>query len=236
MEPRSDTPRILLVEDDMNLGFVIQDMLRQEGFRVHLSKDGKEGLMQFNKEKYDLCLVDVMMPKKDGFSLAEDIRKTNSEVPIVFLTARDQNEDKIQGLKLGADDYITKPFSSEELVLRIRAILKRVPDFRTDERPRGLYTVGKYSFDFPNYELKHSDGEKRKLTRKEAELLKLFCEHKGQVLERELVANMVWGDDSYFVGRSMDVFITKLRKYLSKDDSLAITNVHGVGFRLEENE
>jgi len=233
---RQETPRILLVEDDMNLGFVIQDMLRQEGFRVHLCKDGKEGLMQFNKEKYDLCLVDVMMPKKDGFGLAEDIRKTNEEVPIVFLTARDQAEDKLLGFRSGADDYITKPFSSEELVLRIRAILRRVPGLRADNRQRQVHAVGQYTFDFSNYELRHADGEKRKLTRKEAELLRLFCEHKGQVLERELVANMVWGDDSYFVGRSMDVFITKLRKYLSKDTTLAITNVHGVGFRLEENE
>lgn len=231
----SDTPRILLVEDDMNLGFVIQDILRLEGFRVHLSKDGKEGLMQFNKEEYDLCLLDVMMPKKDGFALAEDIRKTNRDVPIVFLTAREHSDDKIQGLKLGADDYITKPFSSEELVLRIRAILKRNNRFREDEKAKGIYTVGQYTFDYPNYELRHADGEKRKLTKKEAELLRLFCEHKGQVLERELVANMIWGDDSYFVGRSMDVFITKLRKYLSKDPALGITNVHGVGFRLEEN-
>ncbi len=219
----------------MNLGFVIQDMLRQEGFRVHLSKDGKEGLMQFNKEQYDLCLLDVMMPKKDGFALAEDIRKTNSQVPIVFLTARDRSDDKILGLRLGADDYITKPFSSEELVLRIRAILKRNPKFRGEEKNKGHYLIGQYAFDYPNYELRHADGERRKLTRKEAELLRLFCQHKGQVLERELVANMVWGDDSYFVGRSMDVFITKLRKYLSKDPSLGITNVHGVGFRLEEN-
>jgi len=232
----TEAPRILLVEDDMNLGFVIQDTLKIEGFRVHLCKDGKEGLMQFNREKYDLCLLDVMMPKKDGFSLAEDIRKTNLEVPIVFLTARDMHEDKIQGLRLGADDYITKPFSSEELVLRIRAILKRNPKFRSDEKKKGNFQLGLYAFDFPNYELVlTTDGNKKKLTKKEAELLRLFCEHKGQVLERELVANMVWGDDSYFVGRSMDVFITKLRKYLAGDRTLAITNVHGVGFRLEEN-
>jgi DNA-binding response OmpR family regulator len=233
--PTSPIPSILLVEDDFNLGFVIQDALRMEGFRVHLCKDGKEGLLQFNKEDYDLCLLDVMMPKKDGFSLAEDIRKTNRDVPIVFLTARDMPEDKITGFRLGADDYITKPFSSEELILRIRAILKRNQKFRDASRTKGLYQIGSYSFDYTNYDLSQATGGRRKLTRKEAELLKLFCEHKGQVLERELLANMVWGDDSYFVGRSMDVFITKLRKYLSGDPGLSITNVHGVGFRLEEN-
>jgi DNA-binding response OmpR family regulator len=224
--------QILLVEDDFNLGFVIQDSLKSEGFKVHLAKDGKEGLLQFNKEKYDLCLLDVMMPKKDGFSLAEDIRKTDSEVPIVFLTARGLAEDKIKGFKLGADDYITKPFSNEELVLRIKAILKRHPQMQEHSTDKSKIDIGKYLFDFANYELKFEE-KKRKLTKREAELLKLFCEHRGQLLERELIANMIWGDDSYFVGRSMDVFITKLRKYLSDDPSLSIINVHGVGFRLE---
>jgi DNA-binding response OmpR family regulator len=224
--------QILLVEDDTNLGFVVQDLLKAEGFRVHLTKDGKEGLLQFNKEEYDLCLLDVMMPKKDGFSLAEDIRKTDPEVPIVFLTARGMSDDKIKGFRLGADDYITKPFSSEELVLRIRAVLKRHPQLAVQKKDQNLYEIGRYQFDFANYELR-LDDDRKKLTRREAELLKLFCEHRGQLLERDLIANMIWGDDSYFVGRSMDVFITKLRKYLSGDESLAITNVHGVGFRLE---
>jgi DNA-binding response OmpR family regulator len=227
--------QILLVEDDFNLGFVIQDSLKSEGFKVHLAKDGKEGLLQFNKEKYDLCLLDVMMPKKDGFSLAEDIRKTDSQVPIVFLTARGLAEDKIKGFKLGADDYITKPFSNEELVLRIKAILKRHPQMQEQSADKSKIDIGKYIFDFANYELKFEE-KKRKLTKREAELLKLFCEHRGQLLERELIANMIWGDDSYFVGRSMDVFITKLRKYLSDDPALSIINVHGVGFRLEGAE
>jgi DNA-binding response OmpR family regulator len=234
-ENKTNSAKILLVEDDMNLGFVVQDALRMEGFRVHLSKDGKEGLLQFNKEEYDLCLLDVMMPKKDGFSLAEDIRKTNAEVPIVFLTARGMSEDRIKGFKLGADDYITKPFSSEELILRIKAILKRNPNFKEEPKDKLKFDIGKYQLDFPNYELKIGD-DKKKLTKKEAELLKLLCEHQDQVLERELIANMIWGDDSYFVGRSMDVFITKLRKYLSDDPNLAIVNVHGVGFRLENRE
>ncbi|MEZ4801075.1 MAG: response regulator transcription factor [Flavobacteriales bacterium] len=231
-ETKSTEPRILLVEDDTNLGFVVQDALKMEGFKVHLCKDGKEGLNQFNKEHYDLCLLDVMMPKKDGFSLAEDIRKTNTEVPIVFLTAKGMSEDKIKGFKLGADDYITKPFSSEELVLRIKAILKRNPNFKEEVKEKHRYEVGNFTFDFLNYELKIGEI-KKKLTKKEAELLKLLCEHQDQVLERELIANMIWGDDSYFVGRSMDVFITKLRKYLSEDPRLSIVNVHGVGFRLE---
>lgn len=234
-ENKTNSAKILLVEDDMNLGFVVQDALRMEGFRVHLSKDGKEGLLQFNKEEYDLCLLDVMMPKKDGFSLAEDIRKTNVEVPIVFLTARGMSEDRIKGFKLGADDYITKPFSSEELILRIKAILKRNPNFKEEPKDKLKFDIGRYQLDFPNYELKIGD-DKKKLTKKEAELLKLLCEHQDQVLERELIANMIWGDDSYFVGRSMDVFITKLRKYLSDDPNLAIVNVHGVGFRLENRE
>lgn len=224
--------KILLVEDDMNLGFVVQDTLKMEGFRVHLCKDGKEGLLQFNKESYDLCLLDVMMPKKDGFSLAEDIRKVNQEIPIVFLTAKGMADDKIKGLKLGADDYITKPFSSEELTLRIKAILKRNPKFKTDAREKNKFTIGQFTFDSANYELS-LDSIKKKLTKKEAELLKLLAEHQGQVIEREILANMIWGDDSYFVGRSMDVFITKLRKYLSDDPKIAISNVHGVGFRLE---
>jgi DNA-binding response OmpR family regulator len=230
-----NAPKILLVEDDLNLGFVVQDTLKSEGYRVHLCKDGKEGLLQFNKETYDLCMLDVMMPKKDGFSLAEDIRKINQEVPIVFLTAKGMAEDKIKGLKLGADDYITKPFSSEELTLRIKAILKRNPKFKQDIREKNKFMIGKYSFDPSNYEI--TIGEiKKKLTKKESELLKLLAEHQGQVIEREILANMIWGDDSYFVGRSMDVFITKLRKYLSEDPAIAISNVHGVGFRLEVKE
>lgn len=222
--------RILLVEDDFNLGFVIQDLLKIEGYTVHLSKDGKEGLMQFNKEAYDLCLLDVMMPKKDGFSLAEDIRKINASVPIIFITAKGMEEDRIRGLKIGADDYITKPFSNEEFLLRVEAVLRR--SFGDVKTVQDEYQIGSYTFNMSTYELLHPE-ESRKLTKKEADLLKLLCQHQGQVLERELVANMVWGDDSYFVGRSMDVFITKLRKYLKRDEQVSITNIHGVGFKLE---
>ena len=235
METAAHHGLILLVEDDINLGFVIQDILKSEGFRVHLSKDGKEGLMQFNKESYDLCLLDIMMPKKDGFSLAEDIRKIDSEIPIIFLTAREMTEDKIIGLRIGADDYITKPFSAEELILRMKAILKRSPKFKEESREKNMLTIGLFTFNAANFELT-IDSKRIKLTKKEADLLKILAAHMGQVIEREIIANMVWGDDSYFVGRSMDVFITKLRKHLSDDSRIAITNVHGVGFRLEVNE
>ncbi|MEO0403336.1 MAG: response regulator transcription factor [Bacteroidota bacterium] len=220
---------ILLVEDDPNLGFVIQDLLKMNQYKVHLCKDGKEGLMQFNKHSYDLCLLDVMLPKKDGFSLAKDIKKVNPEMPIIFLTAKGMDEDKIEGFKSGADDYITKPFNNDEFLLRVKALLKRTSGAPATQSEQ--YQIGAFTFDVPTFQLKHQE-EDRKLTKKESEILKLLCKHQGQVLERSLVANMVWGDDSYFVGRSMDVFITKLRKYLSLDPNVSIENVHGVGFRL----
>ncbi|CAG5085733.1 response regulator transcription factor [Parvicella tangerina] len=222
--------KILLVEDDLNLGFVIQDNLKQAGYKVHLSQDGKEGLNAFNEEAYQLCLFDVMLPKKDGFSLAEDVRKVNPEMPIIFLTAKSQTEDKIKGFKAGADDYITKPFSMDELLLRIEALLKRSGGL---VKSKDIHQLGKYQFNVQNYTLE-IDGEQKKLTKKEAEILKILTEQKGKVVERELILNMVWGDDSYFNGRSLDVFITKLRKYLKSDESIAIKNIHGVGFSLED--
>ncbi len=224
--------KILLVEDDHNLGFVIQDSLRMEGYKVHLCKDGKEGLMQFNREQYNLCILDVMLPKKDGFSLAEDIRKTDNSVPIVFLTAKGMTEDRVRGFKVGADDYITKPFDSEEFLLRVKVILRRSGALVEENSDLSNFTIGDYEFDSANYMLKRAD-DARKLTKKESEVLKLLCQHCDKVLERELIANMVWGDDSYFVGRSMDVFITKLRKYLGDDPRISITNIHGVGFKLQ---
>lgn len=231
MSTHSST-RILLVEDDFNLGFVIQDLLRLEGYTVHLAKDGKEGLLQFNREQYDLCLLDVMLPSKDGFTLAEDIRKINADIPIVFLTAKGMPQDRIKGLRTGADDYITKPFENEELLLRIKAILKRVSASPADAQP-DHFALGKLIFTPQNFMLCLGD-DCHKLTRKEADLLKLLCEHKNKVIERDLIANMIWGDDSYFVGRSMDVFITRLRKHLALDPTILIENVHGVGFRLKD--
>jgi DNA-binding response OmpR family regulator len=222
---------ILLVEDDVNLGFVVQDTLKMSGYKVHLATDGKAGLKQFNENTYDLLLLDVMLPHKDGFTLADDVRKVNTKVPIVFLTAKSMTEDKIKGFKAGADDYITKPFSSEELLLRVEAILKRSgKTVAADDKDK--FTLGKYEFDYSNYTLSINNTPK-KLTKKEAEVLKLLCVNKNQVLQRDLVLNMVWGNDDYFLGRSLDVFITKLRKYLSEDPTVTINNVHGVGFKLQ---
>lgn len=223
---------ILLVEDDQNLGFVVQDALKRKGYQVHLCRDGKEGLKQFNEQVYDLCVLDVMLPHKDGFSLAEDIRLTNAQVPIVFLTAKSQTEDRIAGFKAGGDDYLTKPFSHEELILRIEAILRRTLGKGNDGRERDRFELGDYTFDHRNLMLSHPTDE-RKLTKKEADVLRLLCLHQEQVLPRELVLNMVWGDDTYFLGRSLDVFISRLRKYLKLDDKVQIVNVHGVGFKLQ---
>jgi DNA-binding response OmpR family regulator len=226
---------ILLVEDDQNLGFVIQDALKRKGYNVHLCRDGKEGLKYFNEHAYDLCILDVMMPQKDGLSLAEDIRLTDERIPIVFLTAKSQTEDKIAGFKAGGDDYLTKPFSQEELVLRIEAILRRTKGDAPNPRAREVFEIASYAFDHRNLELKHSGGD-RKLTKKEAEVLRLLCLHRDQVLPRELVLNMVWGDDTYFLGRSLDVFISRLRKYLKDDPRIRIVNVHGVGFKFQVDQ
>ena len=223
---------ILLVEDDANLGFVLQDTLKRKGYTVHLCRDGKEGLKYFNANPYDLCVLDVMLPQKDGFSLAEDIRLTNQQVPIVFLTAKSQTDDRIAGFKAGGDDYLTKPFTHEELLLRIEAILRRTQGRTEDPRARDVFEIASYTFDHRNLELKHPD-ETRKLTKKEADVLRLLCMHRDQVLPRDLVLNMVWGDDTYFLGRSLDVFISRLRKYLRHDPRVHINNVHGVGFRFQ---
>ena len=188
--------------------------------------------MQFNQEDYDLCILDVMMPKKDGFSLARDIRKINAHIPLIFLTAKSMTEDRVEGLRIGADDYITKPFDSEEFLLRVKAILKRSQKEEESTDSSAVYEVGAYQFDSDNFTLKYQ-SEERQLTKKESEILKLLCQHTDKVLEREIIANMVWGDDSYFVGRSMDVFITKLRKYLGSDPRISIVNIHGVGFKLQ---
>lgn len=228
---KKDRLKVLLVEDDLNLGFVVQDHLKNIGYTVDLEKDGYSGFQKFYNSGYDLCILDIMLPKKDGFALAEDIRKIDEQVPILFLTAKSMTDDKIKGFKLGADDYITKPFSFDELDLRIKAILKRAKPDETKAAKRDEFELGTFVFDYPNLNLKHSDGDKG-LTKKEAELLRMLCLHKDQVLTREMALTVVWGSDDYFLGRSMDVFITKLRKYLAKDERVKIMNVHGVGFKL----
>lgn len=227
--------KILLVEDDFNLGIVIQDFLSLEGYSVHLCRDGKEGLQKFNKNEYDVCLLDVMLPEKDGYEIAKDIRKVNKEIPIIFLTAKSNPEDKVKGFKAGGDDYITKPFNREEFLLRIKAILRRANNDFEDDENEGLIKLNSFELDFRNLKLSHPKEDK-KLTKRETAILKLLCENRNKVIERSLVLNLIWGDDNYFNGRSLDVFITKLRKYLAHDETISINNIHGVGFKLELNE
>lgn len=222
--------RILLVEDDTNLGFIISEQLKMEGYEVVLCSNGNEGQIRFTEEVFHLCIFDVMMPKKDGITLAKDIRAINQDVPILFLTAKSLTEDKVEGFKAGADDYLTKPFAFDELTLRVKALLKRVNI--VDEPESKILHIGEYVFDTENYTLVHPDFKKT-LTKKEAMVLKMLCQFQNNVVSRETILTAVWGQDDYFAGRSMDVFITKLRKYLSSDSAISIQNVHGIGFKLE---
>lgn len=226
--------KILLVEDDTSLGFIISDTLRSDGYEVTLCTDGAEGFKRFNEDKFHMCIFDVMMPKKDGFTLARDVRKIDQEIPILFLTAKSMTEDKVEGFKAGGDDYLTKPFSVEELQVRVMALLKRV-NIVEESEDESVVELASYVFDTINFELKHPNFEKH-LTKKEAQILKILCKFKNQVVAREVILNAVWGQDDYFVGRSLDVFITKLRKYLNEDEAISIANVHGIGFKLEVTE
>lgn len=221
--------RILLVEDDNNLGNLLQDSLELKNYEVTLKRNGEEGWNEFKAGKFDMCILDVMMPKKDGFTLAKEIRRTNSQVPIIFLTAKVLKEDTIEGLKIGADDYLTKPFSMEELTLRMENIFKRAPKAEVSEQEE--FVIGRYTFNNSNRTLT-IDETQTKLTTKESELLKMLASHLDRLLERDIALNTVWGTDSYFAGRSMDVYIAKLRKYLKEDPSVEILNVHGTGFKL----
>ncbi|MBL4657689.1 MAG: response regulator transcription factor [Flavobacteriales bacterium] len=224
--------KILLAEDDPNLGFVVKDSLEGEGFEVTLCTDGIHGIQQFQKASYDICVLDIMMPRKDGFSLAKDIRKLDDAMPIVFLTAKSLKEDVIKGFMHGADDYVVKPFSIEELSHRIKAILRRTKSEGERESSRNNFTIGKYKLDYMDLKLE-GPKEERKLTRKEADVLKMLSMNQNKLLTREILLNVVWGNDDYFSGRSMDVFISRLRKYLADDDNVKISNIHGEGFRLE---
>ena len=223
--------KILLAEDDTSLGFMISDQLRSEGYNVTLCSDGAEAFQRFNDQKFHLCIFDVMMPKKDGFTLAKDIRKIDSEIPILFLTAKSMTEDKVEGFRSGGDDYLTKPFSIAELQARITALLKRI-NIIIETPEDKVIKIGSYIFETENFILRHPKFEKT-LTKKEAQILKILHKFKNQVVERDVVLNAVWGQDDYFVGRSLDVFITKLRKYFTEDDTIHIVNVHGIGFKLE---
>lgn len=227
--------KILYVEDDIYLSYVTKDNLEIKGYTVVWVKNGEEALEAFNQERFDLCVLDIMLPKLDGFSVAEAIRKENEDIPILFLSAKTLKEDKIKGLKLGADDYITKPFSIEELVLKIEVFLKRSKVQKKESTPN-LAELGKLYFDFENLELSDSETSSR-LTLREAELLNLFCQNKNKLLKKEDILNSLWKDDSYFLSRSLDVFVSRLRKHLKKDSRLKIETVHGVGFvfRVEES-
>ena len=221
--------KILLVEDDTNLGNLLQDSLELKNYEVTLKRNGEDGWNEYKTGKFDMCILDVMMPKKDGFTLAKEIRRANAQIPIIFLTAKVLKEDTIEGLKIGADDYLTKPFSMEELTLRMENIFKRVPKAEMSEQNE--FHIGKYVFDNSSRTLIIGDTQ-LKLTTKESELLKMLALHIDKLLERDIALNTVWGTDSYFAGRSMDVYIAKLRKYLKEDTSVEILNVHGTGFKL----
>ncbi|MCB9017989.1 MAG: response regulator transcription factor [Prevotellaceae bacterium] len=221
--------RILLCEDDENLGMLLREYLQAKGYVTDLLPDGDAGYKAFIKTKYDICVLDVMMPKKDGFELAQEIRQVNSEVPILFLTAKTLKEDILEGFKIGADDYMTKPFSMEELLLRIEAILRRVKGKKSKDGV--VYKMGKFTFDTQKQVLTIGD-ESTKLTTKESELLSLLCAHANDILERNHALKTIWIDDNYFNARSMDVYITKLRKHLKADPSIEIINIHGKGYKI----
>lgn len=220
---------ILLAEDDENLGQLLSTYLKSKGFDVFLATDGELALDAFNTGKYDFCVFDVMMPKLDGFSLAKEVRELDKKIPILFLTAKDLKEDKLEGFSTGADDYLTKPFSMEELVARISAISRRTGADEADSF--GEIYVGTIKYE-PELRLLHTEGEAKKLTTKENQLLELLVKNKNEVLDRQATLRAVWGDDNYFNGRSMDVYIAKLRKLLKEDPAIEIMNIHGKGFKL----
>ncbi|MGE0560214.1 MAG: response regulator transcription factor [Flavobacteriales bacterium] len=222
---------ILLVEDEENFGLVLKNYLELSNYIVTLCKNGKLGLNAFKKDQFDLCVFDVMMPEMDGFTLAEEIRKINSQTPIIFLTAKTQKHDVVKGYQLGADEYITKPFDTDVLLLKINAIIQRSTGLKDQSKE---FVLGLYEFNANTRELISRYGV-QKLSPKEAKLLELLCQNKNEVVPRELALNKIWNDNSYFATRSMDVFIAKLRKYLKQDSSIEIINVHGNGFRLHEN-
>ena len=221
--------KILLCEDDESLGMLLREYLQAKGYDADLFPDGEAGYKAFIKAPYDLCVLDVMMPKMDGFTLAQEIRQVNQDVPIIFLTAKNLKEDIFEGFKIGADDYITKPFSMEELVLRMEAILRRVRG--KQQKNVAIYHIGRFIFDTKR-QILSLDDRQVKLTTKESELLILLCSHANEVLQRELALKTIWIDDNYFNARSMDVYITKLRKHLKDDPDIEINNVHGKGYRL----
>jgi two-component system OmpR family response regulator len=224
--------KILLVEDDENMRFMLQDNLEMAGYKTCAVGDGQTALSTFVKEEFDLCVFDVMLPKKDGFTLAVDIRKLNVEVPIIFLTAKGLKEDRIHGFKIGADDYIAKPFSIEEFLLRIEAILKRVYRKPTKADVHSFYQLAGFTFDYNSQQIIFKN-QIVDLTSREAKLLRLFCIHRNKVIERDIIQKAIWEDEGYFVGRSMDVFISRLRKLFKDEPGVNIHTIHGIGYKLE---
>lgn len=232
----SSNHKILLVEDDQNFGDVLRSYLELHDYEVRLATDGEQGLEQFHKDKYDLCIFDVMMPKKDGFTLAKEIRVQDTTTPIIFLTAKTMKEDVLQGFKIGADDYISKPFNSEELLYRIQAILRRTHKLPTKNEDAPEFIIGDYhyvvKFRTLTYQPNGNKKEEYKLSPKEGQLLRMFAINLNDILPRTEALTQIWGEDNYFTARSMDVFVTKLRKYLSLDEHIEIVNIHGNGFQL----
>jgi len=226
--------KILLVEDDPNFGTVLKDYLALHDYNVTHAKDGIEGLIEFKNGEFDLCILDVMMPRKDGFSLATDIRSTNKEIPIVFLTAKTMKEDVLRGYQVGADDYLNKPFDSEVLLFKIKAILQRKESDVNKESDEFEFNIGQFFFNSKLRHLSYNEEDNQKLSPKESKLLKMLAVHKNDLMPRELALTKIWRDDNYFTSRSMDVYIAKLRKYLKKDENVEILNIHGEGFRLVE--
>ena len=226
---------LLLVEDDKNLGGLLKEYLLAKGYNVQLALNGKEGFDLFIKNKYDACILDVMMPVKDGITLAKEIRESDKNIPVIFLTAKTMKEDVIQGFQSGADDYITKPFSMEELLLRLNAVLRRTQNQNTKAGEQNEFKIGNYAFNFTNRKLTLKN-KIQELTTKEADLLRLLRLHANDVLDRNFALNSIWKTDNYFSGRSMDVYITKLRKYLKEDSNIEIINIHGRGFKLMQKK
>jgi DNA-binding response OmpR family regulator len=226
------TFKILYAEDDETLAFLTKDNLEQNGYAVTHCADGNLCLEAFRKENFDICILDIMLPKVDGFELAAEIRKADTNIPIIFLSAKTLKEDRLRGLRLGADDYLVKPFSIEELLLKIEIFLKR--SHKSKPKDNTIYTIGKYLFDSKNFVI-FNDTEKITVTQRDSELLKFLLDHKNTVLKREQILNAVWGNDDYFKGRSLDVFISKLRKIFANESAISIENLHGIGFRFVVN-
>lgn len=227
--------QVLLCEDDPNLGMLLREYLNAKGYETTLAENGKIGYEKFNQGNFDICILDVMMPVKDGFTLAEEIRQTDKQMPIIFLTAKSMKDDKVRGFEVGADDYLTKPFSMDELLLRMKAVLRRTMPETDRPKMRELVNVGALVFDYDRQLLK-SNGDEKRLTTKESDLLNMLIENRYDILDRNFALNRIWGDDNYYNSRSMDVYIAKLRKYLAADPEVELVNVHGKGFKLLAKE